>query len=150
MLGRGFGIAGSGELARVVFRVKREGAAAIRIDRADARDQSNQPVALGSKPVSTGPAALTTTFLSAGYPNPFRQQTAFRLGLTTAGPVKLTVYDVMGRVSRRLVNGDRKAGEHTVVWDGRDDNGMTVRPGLYLVKLEAQGVVLSRRIGLVR
>jgi flagellar hook assembly protein FlgD len=47
------------------------------------------------------------------------------------------VHDLLGRPLRTLVEGQRFASEGAFVWDGRDDRGDAVPPGLYVVRAEA-------------
>ena len=51
--------------------------------------------------------------------------------------VKVIIYDLSGREVRRLYDARDSSGPNQVAWDGRDDNNTTVRPGLYLIRLEA-------------
>ena len=62
----------------------------------------------------------------------------------------LRVYDVSGRLVRTLVDGALAAGDHEVLWRGRDDGGREVASGVYLYRLEADGVSESRPMVLVR
>ena len=54
------------------------------------------------------------------------------------GHVSLRVYDVSGRLVRTLVDGEKGAGYHTAVWDGRDDAGTEVASGVYFCRMEAE------------
>jgi hypothetical protein len=65
------------------------------------------------------------------YPNPFTTSTDIRFELPEAQPVRLVVYDVLGRAVRVLVNGIRRAGMHKVVLEAGD-----LPSGLYLCRLE--------------
>jgi hypothetical protein len=85
-------------------------------------------------------------------PNPFNPQTtlAFEVPGEAPAAVSLVVYDLRGRVVRRLVEGSLQPGRHTRVWDGRDDGGRTVAASTYLVRLESGGEVLTRPVALVK
>ena len=85
---------------------------------------------------AAGPAA---TRLAAPYPNPFRADAAVRFDLARAGGVRLEVYDLRGARVRTLAEGRWEAGRHSVPWDGRDDGGRPVSPGIYLVRMQAEG-----------
>jgi hypothetical protein len=56
--------------------------------------------------------------------------------LSVAGPVSLCVYDAAGRHVRTLASGHKGAGSHNVTWDRRTDDGRSVGPGVYFVRLE--------------
>jgi flagellar hook assembly protein FlgD len=62
--------------------------------------------------------------------------------------VRLELFDLLGRRIRRLVDDERFAGESRVAWDGSDDSGRSLGPGVYLARLEFLGV--SKTIRLVR
>ncbi len=83
-------------------------------------------------------------------PNPFNPRTTISYDLPEAGPVRLCVYDLAGRLLRTLVDEIRAQGSHDAVWDGRDASGRDVGSGTYLARLEFGGQVESVRMGLVR
>jgi len=59
------------------------------------------------------------------------------------------VYDLAGREARVLASGRLEAGDYSVRWDGRNETGQPVRGGMYLVRLEAEGRSLVRRLALL-
>ncbi|MBN1998703.1 T9SS type A sorting domain-containing protein [candidate division KSB1 bacterium] len=78
--------------------------------------------------------------LAQNYPNPFNAETTISYDLPVLSTVKMTVYDVLGRKVRTLVDGKQKASEHTAKWDGRDDHGRAVSSGFYFCRMRAAGV----------
>ena len=88
--------------------------------------------------------------LHAVQPNPFNPRTTVRFDLPIAGPVRLAVYDVAGRLIRTLVDADQPSGTHAAAWDGRDASGCSVASGSYFARLEAGGKVETVRMSLVR
>ncbi len=82
--------------------------------------------------------------LTAG-PNPFAARTTLRFGVAEAGPVRLTVYDVLGREVARLAEGTMEAGPQRVTFEA---SGLPA--GVYLVRLEAGDRVETRRITRLR
>jgi hypothetical protein len=81
-----------------------------------------------------------TTRLEPNVPNPFHPRTRFRYTLSGLARVKLAVYDVSGRRVRTLVDDRvREAGRHEIVWNGRDQAGRSVAPGVYFARLELNG-----------
>jgi hypothetical protein len=75
--------------------------------------------------------------LSQNYPNPFNPATTIEYQLPEAGFVKLTVYNLLGQEVVRLVDGVRRSGSHSVVWNSRDKLGSTVPTGIYFCRMEA-------------
>ena len=85
------------------------------------------------------------------YPLPARGSATLRYVLPRAERVRLTLYDALGRRVRQLVpEATQEAGEHRAPWDGLDESGRAVPPGVYLARLAADGVIRVARIPLVR
>ena len=74
-------------------------------------------------------------------PNPFNPRTSIAYRVERDGPVLLTVHDLRGARVRTLVSSSRSAGEYSVAWNGRDDQGRAVSSGLYLVRLQTADAV---------
>jgi hypothetical protein len=94
------------------------------------------------------PAAASLTALAS--PNPFARLTTLSFSLSAGSEVLLTIHDVEGRLVRTLVSGRRSAGPSQAVWDGCDDNGRRVAPGVYVARLESSAGAASRKLVLVR
>ncbi|NBB87496.1 MAG: T9SS type A sorting domain-containing protein [Bacteroidetes bacterium] len=88
--------------------------------------------------------------LDGSYPNPTRGASTLGFTLDEAGPVTLSVYDMMGRRVATLVDGLKQSGQHEVRWDGSTDRGTTVASGVYLLRLEAGERVATQRMTVVR
>lgn len=73
--------------------------------------------------------------LSQNYPNPFNNSTAISYELDKAGPVNLTIYDILGQKVAEIVNGEAFMGPHTVIWTGLNETGKAVPSGIYFYKL---------------
>jgi hypothetical protein len=86
----------------------------------------------------------------SAYPNPFNPQTTVDFAVPSAGPVRLSVYDVGGRLVRQLVSEVREAGTHSVTWDGRDDTGRQMSSGTYMLRMETGDVAKVRRVMMVK
>ncbi len=71
------------------------------------------------------------------YPNPFNASTSVYFNIARAESVTLDIYDVRGRLVRRLWEGPLTAGEHQMRWDGRDDGGFAAATGVYLSWLQS-------------
>ena len=84
------------------------------------------------------------------HPNPFNPLTKVEFALSAAGPVTLDVYDLQGRLVRRLVAGDLPAGPHSVVWDGQDGEGRQVGSGVYLARLFAEGRTAEHKMVMLK
>ncbi|HAY33227.1 MAG TPA: hypothetical protein DCY06_03755 [Bacteroidetes bacterium] len=84
--------------------------------------------------------------LSQNYPNPFNPTTKINFSLPEDGKIKLTVYDILGREVKRLINSEfRSAGRYTVEFIG---TGLS--SGVYFYKLEAGKFVQTKRMVLIK
>jgi flagellar hook assembly protein FlgD len=93
------------------------------------------------------PSALAIT---GNRPNPFNPSTTISFTLPQPGRASLAVYDITGRKVRTLVSWNLRAGEHSVVWDGRHERGETVSSGVYIAQLRAGKTSANRRMVLVK
>ncbi|MGD9141696.1 MAG: M20/M25/M40 family metallo-hydrolase, partial [bacterium] len=84
------------------------------------------------------------------WPNPVSETASVCFSLVPGGRVDAAVYDVGGRLIRRLAGSHFAAGPHEVVWDGRDESGRKVSAGIYFVRIDAGNRRFSSRVVLLR
>ncbi len=85
------------------------------------------------------------------YPNPFNPGGTIEYTVETPGPVTVQIFDVQGRQVRTLVRQVYMvAGRHTVRWAGKDDTGLALASGTYLVRVDDGGDRGVRRMTLIR
>ncbi len=101
-------------------------------------------------PTPVGVTPARETALEPNRPNPFNPTTAIRYTLESAGPARILVFDAAGVRVRTLVDGHHSRGPHEVVFDGRDDAGRSLASGVYFYRLEAGGVVQTRKMVLLK
>lgn len=88
--------------------------------------------------------------LHPNYPNPFQSVTTFRFELPVSTRITLDILDLHGRKIATLVDASMPAGEHTAVWDCRDDIGSPVPSGVYVGVLNCGMVKLHQKMVLIR
>lgn len=88
--------------------------------------------------------------IAQNYPNPFNPETRIVFNVPQQAEIKLHVYNVMGQLVRTLASGNFTPGQHEVMWDGRNDGGAPVSAGLYLYRLEAPGVNVTKKMLLMK
>jgi hypothetical protein len=107
-------------------------------------------VSVGDPAVMAAETPLPLHFdLALRSPNPFAQECRFGYVLEAPGPAGLAIYDVQGRLVRSLLgSGSHPAGAGVIEWDGRDNGGRSVAPGVYVASLSANG--REKRLKIVR
>jgi hypothetical protein len=88
--------------------------------------------------------------LRQNYPNPFNPQTRIEYKLAKRGHVTLRIYNILGGKVKTFLDQYQPAGSHTVNWDGKDDGGESVSSGIYLYRLEVDGLSQARRMLLLK
>ncbi len=83
-------------------------------------------------------------------PNPFTRATSLCYSLPGPALVSLAVYDVSGRRVRTLASGPAAAGMHFARWDGRDDRGSELPPGVYSIRGQLGGRSVAEAVRLIR
>jgi hypothetical protein len=96
------------------------------------------------------PVSMPYREVFAVYPNPVKGQAQIEYSLMAPGEVDLAVYDVTGRLVRRVVEGVVQVGVHRVSWDGKDRDGRKVSSGIYFVKLSSPDQSKMARLIVVR
>jgi len=95
--------------------------------------------------------------LIGNYPNPFNPNTVIKFGIysshsssNTPQHVKLDIYNIKGQRIRTLVNREYPSGEHSVAWNGKDDNGQVVGSGIYFCRMITGGDVMVRKMVMIK
>ena len=97
---------------------------------------------MGGSPAVTldtpGQGHAYTDFMKIGNSVMRQGASSVRFGVSKAGRVQVTIYDVSGRRLRTLTDRVFPAGEHTLLWDGSNDTGAKVARGVYFVRSSTQ------------
>ncbi len=78
-------------------------------------------------------------FSIVAYPNPFNAQVAIAFSIETDAEIKLDIFDITGKVVRKLGDGFYSKGNYIALWDGRTDKRGELPSGIYFAKLTANG-----------
>ena len=80
--------------------------------------------------------------LYQNYPNPFNSQTTIKYDvpslMVNIVPVEIYIYNTIGKLVRTIDEGDKSVGTHTVIWDGKNDDGESVSSGVYFYQLRTK------------
>jgi hypothetical protein len=88
--------------------------------------------------------------LFTNYPNPFNGHTAISFRLKENSHVRLEIYSLTGEKVATLRSEIIKAGNHTSVWNGRNDAGETVASGTYFYRLTSNSEIKTRKMLFLR
>ncbi|MCB2198795.1 choice-of-anchor D domain-containing protein [bacterium] len=97
-----------------------------------------------------------TSVLGNNYPNPFNPTTTIPFNLRGSAELSISVFNVLGQKVATVTHGWYTAGQHNVVWDGRDISGHQVASGVYLYRMEthpadgSKGITQTRKLVLMR
>ena len=107
---------------------------------------------VGVQDFNTGLEGTEPLQIGRPVPNPFQGATTIRYAIAgdQAASVKIAVYDVAGRMVRTLEDNLMSPGSHEVVWDGRDDSGLSAPGGMYFIRVTAGQEESTTRVILAR
>lgn len=122
---------------------------------------SSQSFSITSQPVGTtdvkeNNANTPKSFIvDQNYPNPFNPTTMIAFELPSRAKIEVTIYNILGKKVRTLVNSEYGIGSHKIEWNAKNNFGQGVSTGTYifLIKASAQGKALfqeAKKMLLVR
>ena len=88
--------------------------------------------------------------LHQNYPNPLNPETIIPYGLAENIFVNITIYDLLGRQVKTLVNQVQNAGFNSIQWNATNDYGEPVSAGIYLYQIKAGTFYQTRKMALLR
>lgn len=92
-------------------------------------------------------------FLLTNYPNPFNPETKIQISIPAAqaGAVySLSVYNLTGELVKTLFSGELSSGVHSMIWEGKNSEGMNQPSGVYIVRLTGASASVSHKLSLLR
>ena len=75
--------------------------------------------------------------LFQNYPNPFNPLTKIKYSILKDSRVELTVYNIKGKLVKKLVDENKQSGNYYVTWDGTNEKGICVGSGVYFYQIKA-------------
>ena len=88
--------------------------------------------------------------LFQNYPNPFNQETIIRYSLPWDCAVKLSVYNLLGRQVKTLVDERQSADDYEVTWDGKNEQGQDVASGVYFFRIDIGELIDTKKMVILR
>ena len=88
--------------------------------------------------------------LIQNYPSPFNPETRISFKLAEKSHVSITIYDMLGRNIKTLINQTQDAGYRSVIWDATNDYGKPVSAGIYLYQIQAGEYISTKKIVMLK
>jgi len=88
--------------------------------------------------------------LYGNYPNPFNPKTVIRYAIPTTGYVTINIYNIVGQRIKSLVAMNEQAGIKSVIWDGTNNNMIDVSGGVYLIRIQHDGNIVTQKALLLK
>ena len=88
--------------------------------------------------------------LHQNYPNPFNPVTKLRYDLPENVHVNITIYDMLGREVKILINQTQNSGYRSIIWDATNDYGKPVSAGIYLYQIQAGEYMRTKKMVLLK
>ena len=88
--------------------------------------------------------------LRQNYPNPFNPVTTLRYDIPENSHVTITIYDMLGRQVKTLINQTQDAGYRSLIWDATNDYGKPVSAGIYLYQIQAGEYISTKKMVLLK
>ena len=88
--------------------------------------------------------------LRQNYPNPFNPITTLRYELPEQTHVNITIYDMLGRKVKTILNEQQSPGYKQLIWDASNDNGKPVSAGIYLYQIQAGEYISTKKMVLLK
>lgn len=119
----------------------------IKLGRCGERDND-----ITSVSVSPNNNAISNTAASSlsAYPNPVVNAATISFSLQQSQKVSLQVFDMSGRIIKKLAEGEMQPGSHQVTWNATDNNESAVAAGIYLLKLQTGNNIETKKISVIR
>ena len=117
----------------------------------------------GAKVTTTPVSGLAENFpsqfyLEQNYPNPFSIKDAVKGNLSTEivfflnkkTDVRISIYDIRGKIVKVLTEKTESPGKHSITWTGRNEAGNYLPSGVYFYKFQAENFIQTRKMLLIR
>ena len=94
---------------------------------------------------------IPSTFnIEQNYPNPFNPETIIKFSLPEAEFVTLKIYNMLGQEVITLIQEQKNLGNHSVVWNGKDNRGNQLASGTYIYRITAGEFNSTKKMVLIK
>lgn len=117
---------------------------------ADVNRNGNKTLLGICKTVVTRAALPQSTCLLPAFPNPFNPETRIRYELHKQAHISITIYDMLGRKVKTLIDENQNAGVYQAIWNGMDNAGAKAASGAYIVRMQTAEVTQTQKVLLLK
>ena len=90
---------------------------------------------------------LPKTFsIGSPFPNPFNNNVVLPINSRESGVVEYSIFDIKGKKVRTLFKENQSPGKKTVIWDGRNQDGITASAGVYFFRLSSDKLIETKKL----
>jgi hypothetical protein len=89
-------------------------------------------------------------YLAQNYPNPFNPVTTIEFGLPELTEVKVQIFNARGQLVRTLLSSEKNAGVYSIIWNGMNDQGLSMVSGVYFCRIQAGNQQIMKKMLLVK
>lgn len=94
---------------------------------------------------------IPTTFrLYQNYPNPFNNTTTIKFDIPKQCKIKISIYDIMGKKIKQLVNNSFQSGTYEYLWNGTNQYNIQVSSGIYFYRISGDNWNYSKKLILLK
>ncbi|MCK5787422.1 MAG: T9SS type A sorting domain-containing protein, partial [Chlamydiia bacterium] len=93
---------------------------------------------------------FNSTKLRENYPNPFNPTTTISYDLKNDSKIKLEIFNIKGQKIITLEDGEKVAGYHNIIWNGKDSEGSSVSSGIYFYNLDTKDYSSVKKMVLMK
>ncbi len=98
-------------------------------------------------PVANAGDAIELTSLKADvYPNPFNPTTTISFSNSSNNDVTISIFDLRGRLIKKISHIDSKNGENSITWNGKDYNNKEVSSGIYFARVDNKNEAVTKKL----
>jgi Peptidase family C25/Propeptide_C25/FlgD Ig-like domain len=119
-------------------------------DQENESDPSNIEIVIWDGTGSGNPLVPIADALYQNAPNPFNPDTTINFDLKEEWHISLEIYNMKGQKVRTLINDQLSSGQHSIVWNGKDDNNKPVSSGIYFYKITTGDFQSTRKMLLMK
>lgn len=95
--------------------------------------------------------AIVKSFkLMQNYPNPFNPSTTIQYEIPKPGKVEVKIFDINGRLVKKIIRQNQQAGLQKVIWNGQNKSGVKVASGFYVYTVKFENAILSKKMILLK